>query len=267
MQEARQAAGYTQQQLCQKSGLSYSTLAKIERGAIKSPSIFTIQQIASALDTTVDVLLSGMATRGKKQSKSGISFVYFDINGCLVQFYQRTFAAVAADTGIDSDIVEATYLQYNDAVCKGIMPLEEFNSVLARCFEVETFDWMTYYLNAIVNIDVTASLLKEVSQYYNVGLLSNIMPGFIPAMIERGLIPDIPYNAIVDSSEVKLIKPDPAIYQIAAEKAGSPSSEILFVDDTKINLLAAERAGWQTLWFDDYAPDESIRRIREALAF
>ncbi len=40
LQAARRRCGFTQQQLCQKSGLSYSTLAKIERGAIKSPSIF-----------------------------------------------------------------------------------------------------------------------------------------------------------------------------------------------------------------------------------
>ena len=53
LQEARQAAGLTQQALCQKAELSYSTLAKIERGAIKAPSIFTIQSIAAALGTTV----------------------------------------------------------------------------------------------------------------------------------------------------------------------------------------------------------------------
>ena len=40
LQEARKKANFTQQELCQKAGLSYSTLAKIERGAIKSPSIF-----------------------------------------------------------------------------------------------------------------------------------------------------------------------------------------------------------------------------------
>jgi transcriptional regulator with XRE-family HTH domain len=49
LQSARQKAGLTQQQLCHKANLSFSTLTKIERGAIKSPSIFTIQSIASAL--------------------------------------------------------------------------------------------------------------------------------------------------------------------------------------------------------------------------
>src|SRR3984885_6127949 len=92
LQLARQAAGLTQQALCQKANLSYSTLAKIERGAIKAPSIFTIQNIASALGTTLDALIGelGPATpvpKTRLRSKSGISFVYFDVNGCLVRFF------------------------------------------------------------------------------------------------------------------------------------------------------------------------------------
>ena len=55
LQKARKAAGLTQQELCQKSGLSYSTLAKIERGAIKSPSIFTIHQIAMVLNLAIPI--------------------------------------------------------------------------------------------------------------------------------------------------------------------------------------------------------------------
>ena len=53
LQTARQAAGMTQQVLCQRANLSYSTLTKIERGAIKSPSIFTIQSIANVLGVSL----------------------------------------------------------------------------------------------------------------------------------------------------------------------------------------------------------------------
>ncbi len=80
LQKARKAAGLTQQELCQKAGLSYSTLAKIERGAIKSPSIFTIQSIAGVINTSLDVLL-GLSTavvvpNAKKISNRGVRFVY-----------------------------------------------------------------------------------------------------------------------------------------------------------------------------------------------
>ena len=57
LQLARKRAGLTQQQLCQKAGLSYSTLAKIERGAIRSPSVFTVAAIAQATGTPQEDLL------------------------------------------------------------------------------------------------------------------------------------------------------------------------------------------------------------------
>src|SRR5213596_2903871 len=88
LQEARQAAGLTQQELCQKAGLSYSTLAKIERGAIRSPSVFTVAAIAAATNTPLEDLLGvqGGAAQpptlpAKKRSKTGVRFVYFDVNG------------------------------------------------------------------------------------------------------------------------------------------------------------------------------------------
>src|SRR5437868_4044104 len=86
LQLARKRAGLTQQELCQKAGLSYSTLAKIERGAIRSPSVFTVASIASATGTTLESLLelqaiglSSPALPAKKRSKSGVTFVYIDI--------------------------------------------------------------------------------------------------------------------------------------------------------------------------------------------
>lgn len=269
LQKARRNAGFTQQQLCQKSGLSYSTLAKIERGAIRSPSIFTIQQIAEALGTSVDVLIAGQggSQPAKKRSKNGVTFVYFDINGCLVRFFHRAFSAVAADTGVSSDIVESTFWHYNDAVCKGAMNMTEFNKVLGQCFDTTDFNWSKYYLEAVDSIQETAETVRWAAEHYRVGLLSNIMPGLITAMRSKGLIPDIPYDVIIDSSEVKAIKPEPAIYETAAKKAACPAGEILLIDDSRTNLMAAERMGWHVLWFDDYSPAESTRRIKEALEF
>ena len=66
LQSVRQQAGLTQQALCEKANLSYSTLAKIERGAIKSPSIFTIESIAEALNTTLDYLIGKTNTNDTK---------------------------------------------------------------------------------------------------------------------------------------------------------------------------------------------------------
>lgn len=270
LQQARRDAGYTQQELCQKSGLSYSTLAKIERGAIKSPSIFTVQQIASTIGISIDELIGhtpGGAKVEKKRSKSGISFVYFDVNGCLVRFFHRAFAAVAKDTGISSDIVETTFWHYNDAVCRGEMTMTEFNKILAERFELEAFDWANYYLKAVDAIPETRDLILWASEHYRIGLLTNIMPGLIQSMRDHQILPDIDYDVIVDSSVVGAVKPEPEIFQVAHQKADCKPEEILLVDDSRANIIAAERAGWRVLWFDDYHPDDSVERIKNALEF
>jgi FMN phosphatase YigB (HAD superfamily)/DNA-binding XRE family transcriptional regulator len=271
LQQARRDAGLTQQELCHKSGLSYSTLAKIERGAIRSPSIFTIQLIASTVGVSIDELIGHEGTRGikaaKKQSKSGVSFVYFDVNGCLVRFFHRAFGVVAKETGVSSDIVETTFWHYNDAVCRGEMSMDEFNVTLAKRFGVDSINWIEYYLAAVDPVLEMRELLDWASQHYRIGLLSNIMPGFIAQMRERLILPEVDYDVIIDSSEVGVLKPEAKIYEIAAEKAGCKPEDILLIDDSRANLIAAEKAGWHVLWFDDYHPEESIVRVKSALEF
>ncbi len=270
LQAARKAAGLTQQELCQKAGLSYSTLAKIERGAIKSPSVFTIQSIASALGTTLNELMGQFTpalppAKAKGRSKSGVRFVYFDINGCMVRFFHRAFTKLAEDTHASADTIETAFWHFNDAVCRGEMSLEDFNRALAKQLSVDSLDWKRYYMEAVDPIPEMHDLAHWAGEHYEVGLLSNIMPGFINAMLEKQLIPRLDYAAVIDSSKTGAIKPEPAIYEAAQHYANCSPNEILLVDDSRTNLMAAERFGWHVLWFDDYRPEESAARIRSAL--
>ena len=270
LQHARQKAGLTQQQLCNKANMSYSTLAKIERGAIKSPSIFTIECIADVLNVSLDELV-GRSVDGskgsKKVSKSGISFVYFDINGCLVRFFHRAFSALADDTGTPADIIESTMWHYNDAVCRGEMSIDDFNSKLAEITRQPSVDWLSYYLAAVDPIPAMQDLLIWTAENYRVGLVTNIMPGFLEALIKQGLIPDIDYDVIIDSSKENAVKPEKKIYQIAQDKAAVEPSQILYIDDSRGNLMAAEQLGWRVMWFDGYDTQESADRIKKALEF
>lgn len=268
LQRARQAAGLTQQQLCHKANLSFSTLTKIERGAIKSPSIFTIQSIASALNLSLDELI-GLSAKapGKKllKTKTGVSFIYFDVNGCLVYFYQRAFDQLAVDTGAHLETVESAFWHYNDQVCRGAMSLDEFDRKLAERLGVSKVDWRAYYLAAIEPIQEMQDLLVETAKSYRVGLFTNIMPGLLSSMRQSGLLPNIDYDSVIDSSEVSTIKPEATIYEIAQTKANCPASEILIIDDDRVNLMAADKLGWHVLWFDDSHPTDSAERARTAL--
>ena len=55
------------------------------------------------------------------------------------------------------------------------------------------------------------------------------------------------FDELVISGEVGMRKPDAAIYELAAEKAGVPTSECVFVDDHPGNLEAAAALGMSTV--------------------
>jgi FMN phosphatase YigB (HAD superfamily)/lambda repressor-like predicted transcriptional regulator len=269
IQAARVKAGMTQQALCHKADLSYSTLAKIERGAIKSPSIFTMQAIAQAVGTSIDDLVGAIsyikAPKERSKSKSGVSFVYFDVNGCMVRFYHRAFGTLAEEFNVSVDQIESVFWRYNDDVCKGEMSLVDFNKKLAEILHTDSIKWQDYYIAAAEPVPGVDDLTKWLKEYYGIGLLTNIMPGMLDGLTTSHKLPEIRFDAIVDSSVVKSIKPEEEIYRVAIENASTPTNEILLVDDTRANLVAAEKAGWHVIWFDYARPEESIESIKTAM--
>jgi FMN phosphatase YigB (HAD superfamily)/DNA-binding XRE family transcriptional regulator len=267
LQEMRRKAGLTQQQLCQTANLSFSTLTKIERGAIKAPSIFTIASIAKALGLGLDELLGNnpkIATKGK-QTRSGARFIFFDVNGCLVRFYHRAFAQIANDYGVPPDLVEMAFLHYNADVCRGSLSMHDFNRIIAKRLGVPSLDWEKYYLSAVEPMPGMDQVVSWASQNYQIGLLTNIMPGQLKALRQSMIIPNLEYDVIVDSSEVGLIKPEAEIFELAQSKTGLAAEDLLLIDDTRENVAQAESMGWHVLWFDYAQPDESVEQVKMAL--
>jgi len=64
------------------------------------------------------------------------------------------------------------------------------------------------------------------------------------------------------SARVKAIKPEPAIFEMAAARFGARPDELLFFDDVLHNVEAAIAAGWQALHFTDAAAAEAALRER-----
>ena len=69
------------------------------------------------------------------------------------------------------------------------------------------------------------------------------------------------FRDIVVSGEVRLLKPDPAIYYLALDRFGLRPGEALFVDDRAINVEAAQAIGMHAHLF---ATAEDLRERLEA---
>ena len=268
---ARKEAGLTQDELSDRAGLAYSTLAKIEQGAIKSPSFFTIQSLAHALEMTMSEMLGEDISKEDDSSQinssasKNVKFIYCDMNGVLLRHYHRAFATVAREAQCGLDQVQVALWHLDDQINKGQMTTDEFNMQMAKRLGVDHVDWKKHYMNAVRPIKEMHELLKDLSEHYKLGVMTNTAPGYVKKLSKLGLLPDIKFDAIVDSSEVGMLKPNPKMYELAEKKAGHKGDEILFIDDSRTNLTAADKFGWRIMWFDTFDPDDSVRKLREFL--
>ena len=70
------------------------------------------------------------------------------------------------------------------------------------------------------------------------------------------------FDAGVFSARVQLIKPEPAIFDLAAAHFDTPPADLVFLDDHPANVAAARAAGWNALRFTGAAAAEAA--IRDA---
>lgn len=92
------------------------------------------------------------------------------------------------------------------------------------------------------------------------GLLSN---SWGPQTYDRRRFDEL-FDITVISGDEGMRKPDPAIYELAAERIGLPYDELVFVDDLPHNLAPAEELGIATVHHS--SADETIRRLEELFA-
>ena len=61
------------------------------------------------------------------------------------------------------------------------------------------------------------------------------------------------FRDIMVSGEEQMVKPDPAIFALAARRFGHPPGAMLFIDDNPANAAAARASGWEAHRFVDAA--------------
>ncbi|WP_374414392.1 HAD-IA family hydrolase [Novosphingobium colocasiae] len=59
------------------------------------------------------------------------------------------------------------------------------------------------------------------------------------------------FGDIVVSGDEKIVKPDPAIFDLAAARFGYQPQAMLFIDDNAANVAAAKMLGWQVHHFEN----------------
>lgn len=90
-------------------------------------------------------------------------------------------------------------------------------------------------------------LLAEARRRVPVVLVSNATTRLEDDLAALGLVDAV--DAVVNTARVGVAKPDPAVFRIAADRAGVPARSCLVVDDTAGHVAAARAAGLQGLHY------------------
>lgn len=100
--------------------------------------------------------------------------------------------------------------------------------------------------------DSVAIMLDLINQGYDVTMLTNFASDTFRQAQEIFPFLKTPRGVTV-SGDIKLIKPDHAIYERHARDFGLDPAACLFIDDSAANVAGAREAGWQAVQFTDAA--------------
>jgi len=106
--------------------------------------------------------------------------------------------------------------------------------------------------------------LKRLKGKYKLALLS-VMPRNVQEII-REHFPEFEavFDQVVISCDVHMVKPDPEIYQFTLNQIGCLADEVVFIDDTKENIEAAEKLGIRSILFKNR--EQAIDELETILA-
>lgn len=105
-------------------------------------------------------------------------------------------------------------------------------------------------------------LIKELKLNYRLALLTNAQKGSVDALDALWNIKQY-FEVIIDSSVVKIRKPDVRIYKILLNQMALTPQECLYIDDMNTNIAVAKKLGFRTILFVE--PSRSVNKIRKVL--
>jgi len=106
---------------------------------------------------------------------------------------------------------------------------------------------------AEVRIDgEVVKIIERLRRDRRVAMLTNAIAPFFRRITAANDIERL-FEIVLVSSEVGLVKPDPAFYRLMIDRLAVRPADCLFIDDNQVNLDGARAAGMNTLLFENAA--------------
>ncbi len=200
-----------------------------------------------------------------------IKAILVDYSGVLVDSPSTsdTFSRVANEIGVSEIFLkEGVYGQnrelWNQAKLGSISETEHWLTVEQNLgLPTNQVQWIKTQLFETPQLHQTfLSFLKMLGDCYSFALVSNAIPVFTRTWSKLGFHEW--FDVMINSSAVKLAKPDTEIYELALKHLNLQPEECIVVDDLTRNLRTAADLGFRIVHYTD--ENQAIAAIKELIA-
>jgi 2-haloacid dehalogenase len=202
---------------------------------------------------------------------SKIKAIIFDFGGVLISWdprnlYSRFFPE--QPQAMEDFLAEISFMEWNLQQDKG-RPFVEAVALLSKQFPHRAHLISAYpenYKETVTgSIDGTVELLRTLKET-GVSLygLSNWSAETFATVRHEFEFLEL-FDEIIISGEVKLIKPEPEIFELCLQKIGKPADQCLFIDDSEPNIITAQKMGFDTVHFESPEHLKNELQIRQLL--
>lgn len=190
-----------------------------------------------------------------------IKAVLFDYGGVLsTKQVPEEIEAMLGLLQVDEEEFQHWYYYYRPFYDRGSTGEEYWQKVLAACGVEYNRELVTRLMEhdlkswTQVNPDMLGWAAELKAGGYRLGIISNMVQEILAYMQSNftWLQGDL-FTSQVYSCLLGVAKPDPRIYQISLEEMGLSAGECLFIDDTEVNVKAAQKLGFSVYHYREPA--------------
>lgn len=196
-----------------------------------------------------------------------IKAVFFDLGGVIVRTeFQAPRQKLADRLGIDYDDLSKLIFDSESSVRASTGELsseEHWVSVIQRLKRPDSERQTIrdeFFAGDIVDRTLV-EYIRSLRGKYKTGLISNAWSD-LRDFILREKFADA-FDEMIISAEVRAMKPDPKIFQIALERFGVKPKEAVFVDDFYANIEGCEKVGMKGIHFKD--AESTLEQLKKLL--
>ena len=198
---------------------------------------------------------------------NNITFVYFDLGGVVID-HISSLGIIADHLAIERETLVTFFKKHANDLDRGNLSWDAFEEMIYKEYIAEKRlekQLSAFFVDNFEMIEETHQLMHRISQKMNIGILSNVAEDVYELIQARKIIPNIEYHSIIVSAKIGSIKPEKEIFDFAIKEAGHKPNEVLFIDDSESNVMAARSFGWNAVQFDTNNPEKSVLLIEEEI--